>query len=170
MVCSRVAEAMCRDIISTRYGKYAEVQCWYRHSVLAVACRRPVFSPGMCARSEHPCPGDNVDLTANMSQRPWCAQASRIFSVCKPMLAKRSSICGPETPPRCAECDKRVLDIANGGFVPEHARISRVSSDSAFIATYGSWNRSRIVFASAQCPLNNELPPDRYGHQTACPQ
>ena len=27
-------------------------------------CRRPVFSPGACARSEHPCPGDNVDYLA----------------------------------------------------------------------------------------------------------
>ena len=54
-------------------------------------------------------------------------------------------------------CHKRVLDMSSGVFVPEHARISRVSSDSAFTATCGSWYQTRIVFA---CPLNNDLRTD----------
>ena len=38
-------------------------------------CRRPVFSPGVCARSEHPCPGDNVDPA---SAGPWkCSCATQ---------------------------------------------------------------------------------------------
>ena len=64
----------------------------HHQSTLRPKCRStvPVSPFGSGCRSHY--------LTANMAQRLWCAPASRSSSVRKPMLAKRSSICGPEIP------------------------------------------------------------------------
>ena len=59
---------------------------------------KPNLWLSLALRREHTCPGDNVDPTASTAQPLWSAPASQTLSVRKPMLAKRSSICGPETP------------------------------------------------------------------------